>query len=484
MKASLPTPSCSCFVGPPLPAELAASCRVPVLVLWFCAVAWLASASLLGVLSSLKFHVPGLLADHAWLTYGRVQPAQATAFVYGFGLQAGWGITLWLLVRLGRARLRLPALAIAGALLWNVGVKAGLLGILAGAGTGFEGFDLPGFTVPILFMAATLLGISALLTFRDRAEPGLYVSHWFLLAALFWFPWIYTTAAVLLVMAPVRGVMQSLVTWWYVANLHQIALGFVGLATLFYAIPRLLERSLHSQHLALAAFWMLALFASWTGIPDTAPLPSWIPGVSTVFAVLLVVPWVAVALNLHRTLAGHYRELRQRWPLSLAVFSGGAYVVAVLLLMASSLPAVNQWVQFTFFGPARIQLFLSGFFAMAMFTGLYLGLPDLVAGGLPSGRLVKLHVWCVGIGLLLCVVPLLGGGVAQGRALNDAARPFLDAFRPGLMALRISTLGDILLLVGNVALLLNFILAGVRGCRACCLPIIAAGTRPTGEGAR
>jgi cytochrome c oxidase cbb3-type subunit I len=109
-------------------------------------------------------------------------------------------------------------------------------------------------------------------------DRELYVSQWFLLAALFWFPWIYLTALALLVLAPVRGVMQPLVDWWYLANARQVALGFVGLAVLFYLIPRYLKRPLHSQYLALTAFWGLALFASWTGIPDSAPLPPGFPG--------------------------------------------------------------------------------------------------------------------------------------------------------------------------------------------------------------
>ena len=77
-------------------------------------------------------------------------------------------------------------------------------------------------------------------------------------------------------------------------------------------------------------------------------------------------------------------------------------------------------------------------------------------------------VFLVGIlefGVLLYAMPMVLGGLLQGRALNDPGVAFMDTLRPGLMALRIGTLGDLLLVVGHAALSLNFLAAGVRGYR-------------------
>src|SRR2546425_7759959 len=135
---------------------------------------------------------------------------------------------------------------------------------------------MPAYASPILFVAYTIIGVCGLLTFHQRREPALYVSQWFLLAALFWFPWIYSTANILLVFAPVRGVMQAVVNWWFVGNLINIWFGFIGLAAIFYFIPRLTGRPLHSSYQAMFAFWALALFGGWGNIPHSAPLPSWL----------------------------------------------------------------------------------------------------------------------------------------------------------------------------------------------------------------
>src|SRR6266571_1500867 len=273
-------------MAPVAPAEIDASCRVPVLVLFACAAVWLVTASVFALITSLKFHMPQFLADCPWFTYGRLQAMQMNALIYGFAAQAALGTSLWMIARLGRTRLVQPGYGVVGALLWNLGVKIGIFGIQIGDSTGFEWLEMPGYASPILFVGYAIIGVCALLTFHQRREPTLYVSQWFLLAALFWFPWIYSTANLMLVFAPVRGVAQACVHWWFVNNLQTIWLGFLGLATLFYFIPKLTGRALYSEPTAIFAFWTLALFGSWGGIHADAPLPAWIPAVSTFFAVL------------------------------------------------------------------------------------------------------------------------------------------------------------------------------------------------------
>src|SRR5439155_23239958 len=272
-------------------------------------------ASVFGLITGLKFDAPNLLAACPWFTYGRVQPAQLNALVYGFAAQAALGAALWMIARLGRTPLLQPGYIVLGALLWNVGVKIGVFGILIGDTTGYEWLEMPPYASPILFLAYSMIGIPALLAFHHRREPTLYVSQWFLLAALFWFPWIYSTANLLLVFFPVRGVLQAVVDWWFIGNLTTIWFGFIGLAAIFYFLPRLTGRPLHSNYLALVAFWTLALFGGWGGIHHGAPLPAWMPSLSTVFTVLTVVPLIAIAINWIKTLAGASANWKESLPL-------------------------------------------------------------------------------------------------------------------------------------------------------------------------
>ena len=57
-----------------------ASCRVPLLVLFGGAAAWLVVGSLLALAASLTFHMPDKFGDCPWMTYGHLQPAADDAF--------------------------------------------------------------------------------------------------------------------------------------------------------------------------------------------------------------------------------------------------------------------------------------------------------------------------------------------------------------------------------------------------------------------
>ncbi len=281
-----------------------ASGRGALLLLWSGAVGWLVVASVCQLLSSVQLHAPSFLADSAWLTHGRMQTAAVQAWVYGFGLPSGLGAALWLLVRLGRTRLEWPGAAAAGAVLWNLAVLVGVLRILAGDGTGYEGFEFPPDAALLLFVAYGLVGSSALETFRWRHGESLRPSQWYLLAALFWFPWVYSTAALVLWAMPARGILQAVVVWWYVGNLVHVWFVLVGLAVLLYLVPALTNRPLQGLGHVRMAFWLLVVLGGWRGIPPHAPVPAWMPAVSTVASVLSLVPLLAVTIALGRTFVG------------------------------------------------------------------------------------------------------------------------------------------------------------------------------------
>src|ERR1035438_2436722 len=190
--------------SPIAPADIDASCRLPLVVLFLCAAVWLVIASAFALVASLKFHAPGFLADCAWLTYGRVRPAGFNCLLYGFCVPAGLGVALGLLARLGRTRLALPWLITVGAVCWNVGVVAGVWSILTGGSTGFENLEMPRYAARLVLLGYLMIAVWGALTFHQRRERQLFVSQWFLFAALFWFPWIYSTANLLLLTFPDR----------------------------------------------------------------------------------------------------------------------------------------------------------------------------------------------------------------------------------------------------------------------------------------
>ena len=465
---------------PATAAEIDRSCRVPLLFLGVGALKWLVLASLFGLVASVKLHAPRLLSDWDWFTYGRLQPLQLNLFLYGFAVPGAAAAALWLLARLGRVPLALPWMATMGALFWNIGVLIGGVGILIGDLTGFEGFEMPRYALAILFSAHLLIGISAGMTFHQRRERTVYVSQWFLFAGLLWFAWIFSTAGLLLLIRPVRGILQSVINWWYLHNLQMISLGFVGMALVFYLVPKLARRELHSRYLGMVAFWTLLLFGSLGGIHPGAPLPAWMPALSTVATVFTGVGIIAVGLNVWKTREGATPEPAPSPSWLLIQCAAAAFLVASALMLLGSLRGVSAITHFTLFTAGLRQLYGYGFLTLGLFAFTYHVFPRLTGSTLPSGALSWINVRGAVAGILLQSVPLVVGGWLQGRRLADPSVAFLDAWKPGLMFLRISTLGDLLMLLANGALLLNVFYGLFRLCREHWWPTVvdAARARP------
>ncbi len=325
-------------------AEIDASCRLALLFLFVSAAVWLLVGSILGMVATLKFHAPTFLANCPFMTYGRVHPAQLNAFIYGFAAQAGLGVLLWIIAHLGRTRLAMAPLILAGGMLWNLGVLLGVLGILLGDSTGYEWLEMPRYGALMIFIGYLAIGVGALTTFHQRRERQLYTSHWFLIAALFWFPWIHSTANYLLVAKPVRGVLQAALDWWYMNNLSRVWLGCLGVGTIFYFIPKMTKRPLYSHGLGMFAFWGIVIFGSWGGIAPGTPLPAWMSALSTVAAVLTIVPILAVAVNVMRT--GNCSQVSERAPFKFICFGALAFVLAGLAAPVVSIAAREQDHQF------------------------------------------------------------------------------------------------------------------------------------------
>ena len=292
--------------------QIDASSRVPVLVFFSAAVAWLVVGTILALLASVKMHHPGFLADVSWLTFGRVRPAHLNTMSYGWASQAGIGVMLWMFARLSKARLRLPRLLIVAAVIWNVALLAGTLGILAGQSTAVEWLEFPPYVAPILTFAFAIMAVAAFLTFSDRQEGHVYVSQWYLFGATFWFPWLYLTGNLLILFVAVSGVLQPAVNWWFAHNVLGLWLTPIGLAAAYYLIPKVLGRPIHSYYLSIIGFWALAFFYNSAGIHHLigGPVPAWLITYSIVASVMMLIPVGTVAINHHMTMLGRFRALR------------------------------------------------------------------------------------------------------------------------------------------------------------------------------
>ena len=436
--------------------EIDTSCRVPLLALFGGAVLWLVLGLALGMVAGMSFHKPDIFADHAWLSFGRTQAAANDLLLYGFAIPAGVGVTLWIFARLSQASVALPIVPVAAANIWHLGVLIGTAAILLGHSTGYPWLEYPRPAAVLLFAAFLLMALSAVATMGLRAGRELYPSHWFLFAALLWFAWSYSSANLFLLSnPPPRGVVQAIIGWWFANNFVFVGLGLLGVGIAFYFLPKLAEQPLAGSGYTLFAFLTLIFFGAWCGIPQSAPVPAWLPAMSAFAALLAIIPILAIAIIAWKT-AAPAGLCMSGGPFCLVRFGTLSFVVSAFLYLAEFCPRYSQVLDFTWFGVGVTQWQLLGFTGVLLCGAIYYILPLMMAKKLPFPGLAKTSSFFLGGGVLLYVLPLVLGGVLQGLKL-EAGAVFADVNARTLLFFRISTTGQALVLLGSLPLLLNLI---------------------------
>jgi cytochrome c oxidase cbb3-type subunit 1 len=419
-------------------ALIDASTRVPVLFLFGTAVAWLLIATLLGFIASIKLHAPDFLdtipftkIHLPFLTYGRIVPAYNNAFQYGWCSLAGMGVAIWLMARLCRVSLRAPGALVFGVILWNIGLGVGILSILLGQGRSLELLELPVYSHAIMFVGFGLVGLWGAVLYRYRRGSGMFISVWYLLGALFWFPWLLSTANVLLALPHVHGVMQSVVGAWYAQNLQGWWFTSIGLAAAYFLIPKVIDRPVHSYNLATLGFWSFAIFSGLTGMVRLSggPIPAWVVTLSIAASIMMLVPLATVTVNLLTTMRGRFNMVYHSPTLRFVFFGALAFTVTGALSILVSLRSVDSVLHFTQFVAAHQHLLLYSFYSMVMFGAIYYITPRLVGCEWLSSTMISLHFWGSAYGGGFLAALLICAGIAQGSVLSEPDSTFAQVIQ-------------------------------------------------------
>lgn len=453
---STSAPVVSSGVRPPT-ALVDASTRGAVLLLGGGAVKWLIAGLVLGLVAGIKLHAPNLLAGFSFLTYGRLAQAANAVLVYGFASQAAIAVALWLICRLGGTELFGRGAVVVAGLFWNLGVLIGTIGILAGDGSGFLNFEFPAYAMLPLFASYLLIALCALLTFSNRANRELYPSLWFVLAALIFFPWIFSTAATILWSQKVRGSVVPLVAGWAGNNIIALWLAPVAIAAIYYFIPKLSGRNLANQGLAVFGFWLTIILAQAGGMHASAAFPRWVGALSTVTTGLLLLPVFANAMNWRHS--SKDKNVRPIDAIPYGFIKTGAllYVATAIVAAIAAHPAANRVLSFTIFQIGLHQMALLGFIGLTLLGSLNYITSRAMELEWPCASKSAWHFRLSALGAILIFAPLLLGGVLQGLKLASGStlNDFVGASRITLPFVGISFLGAAAMIAGQIIYLLN-----------------------------
>ncbi len=449
-------------------AEIDASIKVPVLFFVYAAVAWLVTATILGFIAAVQWVQPAFLADYAWTTHGRIVPMARNALIYGWGFNAAFAVLIWMSARLCRAISPKWGFTLVGAVFWNAGVKLGLLGIMIGHSTGHFLLEMPGYAAALLFVSYGIVGASVVVLFSRCREGNLFVSQWYGLAALFWFPWLFTIGQAAVVFGDIRGTGQAVASAWYGHNIYALFLAPIALGAIYYLLPKRLGRPIAGYTWASLGFWSFALFATFGGLAFLAgtPVPGWVQALGVSANFMMLVPLFIIGYNFLWTMFGGTAAGGSGPALRFIKFGAISFLAAGLLIKVFSAPQVYVTTQLTFVSEAMNYVHWYAFVTMSFIGVIYFLVPRLVGQPWPSGALVTAHYWSSVVGVAIVVVTLILAGWVQGSAINnvEAYPAFADIASQYSGYLVGTVLGLLTLIVGQLAFFVNVLIALYQAC--------------------
>jgi len=386
---------------------------------------WLMLAPTVGVLISTKFNYPDFLGDQAWLTFGRLRPVHVNGVIWGAFSTLFIGLCHWVVPRLTATRLWRETWSWPLLVLWNANLIVAMGLLMAGWNRGWEVGELPLGNVLVLFGVLVAFTVQMLMTIRRRRETPLYVSLWYLVAALVW-----TDAnLVLLLVGPghLPGINNAA---WHGLYIHYVVGLWItpaGYVLIYYFLPASVRAPIYSHKLSLIGFWSLAFFYPFVGIHHYlySPIADWAETIAIVSSMMLIVPVWTVLQNFFGTMIGQWRDLGRNLPAKFLIVGSVLYLAGCFQGSIEALRSVQEPTHFTDFVVAHSHLTIFGTFIVWSVAGVLYVWPRLAGAPLASFRLANWGFWLIALGIGSMALVLSAQGLQQGFMLMAGAE-FLD----------------------------------------------------------
>lgn len=365
-----------------------------------------------GVFLLAKLVRPGILAQPAFFSYGRLAPVFIDTLVYGWLSMGLMGAACYVVPRLTGAPLFAGKLAQLNSLLWAAGTAAGVCAVAIGQSTGREMLEFPLPVVGVLILSSVITAANVLGSIFKRTEAKLYPSLYYLGAAAIWLPMLLATGS-----APIyKGVAQSLQSGFFVQGMIGLWLLAGGIGVVLYLLPRVSGNPLYSRRLAGVGFWSLAVTSVWTGPVQLVlgPVPDWLQSIAIVFAMALVIPLWTTLANISGSMRGRWGLMGKSAPIRFVTAGAVALFVLSVMVPVAALRSTSQVLGLTDFGTGNFELLVFGVAGLWLSAFAYFALP-LITGRKWSG--LTLRNWHLGlnsVGLLALVVGAWVGGTVTG----------------------------------------------------------------------
>ncbi|MBE7539392.1 MAG: cbb3-type cytochrome c oxidase subunit I [Opitutaceae bacterium] len=414
-----------------LPVKKAAQRRPEIhaplarLILWYLGAAtfWLLFGTTVGEYLGIKFVAPD--ADHlSWLSFGRLRPVHTNAVFWGWASLAMIGLGYYVVARVGNVRLASMKAGWWTFGLMNAAVVLGSLALMAGINNGGGEYREYVWPIMLLFASGIIIALcNFLATIARRQTSDIYISNWYMVAAL-----MFVITIVLVAYLPFwqDGLGETIIQGYY---MHQgVGMWFMMylLGLTYYFLPQQLNTPIFSYSLGILAFWTQILFYTVIGTHHFvfSSIPWSIQTIAIVGSMGMVIPVVAGTANFLLTFRGAFHKIGGSYTLPFFLVGVVFYFTGSLQGTAEAFRWTNLVWHFTDFTVAHSHLTMYGIISFLLWACIYAVVPRLT-GREPPQATVGAHFWMALIGLLFYSIPLMVGGTLRGIAWLDGV-PFIE----------------------------------------------------------
>ncbi|MDX5333001.1 MAG: cytochrome-c oxidase, cbb3-type subunit I [Gammaproteobacteria bacterium] len=436
------------------------------------AVVWAVLGMGAGVYIASELAWPFLNFDIAEITFGRLRPVHTTLVIFGFGGNALFATSYYVVQRTSQARLYSDALAGFTFWGWNIALLLGIIGYMSGYSQGREYAE---FIWPIDILIAVTWVVYFWIyvqTLRRRSQPHIYVANWFYLAFILATALlhIFNNLAVPVSMFSLEsyslfsGVQDAMTQWWYGHNAVGFFLTAAFLGMMYYFVPKQAGRPVYSYRLSIIHFWAIIFLYMWVGAHHLhwTALPDWTSSLAATFSILLLLPSWGGMINGIMTLSGAWDKLRSDPIMLFLITSLSFYGMSTFEGPMMSLKSVNALSHYTDWTVGHVHSGALGWVAMVSIGSLYHMVPRLWDTKIYSIKLIYVHFFLATIGIVLYITAMWVAGIGQGLMLRafdeygNLAYTFVESvtFLHGPYVVR--AIGGMFFLTGAVIMAYNF----------------------------
>ena len=425
-----------------------------------CAV-WLVLGALMGLTLALEFVFPDLGRGVPWLNFGRLRQAHVNTVMFAWLSGAMMGTWLYIVPQLTGRKLWSERLGNVCAILWNLAVFVGIAGLLMAQTQSREYAEMI-WVVDIGVVVVLLLNmVNILMTIRHRTEPKLYVSLWYIIGTVIWFPMVYFIGNVMWnpPTGALTGINDAIFNWFYGHNVLGLWFTTGLLAVIYYIVPLETRTPLYSHALSLIAFWGTAFFYTGVGAHHLlwAPIPYWLKTVAVADSIGMVLPVAAFMINIYLTMRGHWSRVASSIPLRFIITGWAAYVLVSFQGSHQALRSINLLTHFTQYVPTHAHLSLVFFAASTLMGAVYFITPRICRCSIYSRKLANTGYWLYFVGFAIFFSGFILTGLVQGTNWVHQGLPIWSVL-PGLrpyQALKAS--GGALIVLGFIVFAANLL---------------------------